>query len=1438
MDRSSIKSEKVEILKAKPSDPISNRNSGVLSYIQIEIDGRIINAFVDTGASVSVMNESTYRSMSSLKSRSLEPIMHDSVISVLGEPIDILGSLDVSITIAKIPVQHRFMIARGIKQSIILGWDFMVANEMNIVMSESCVSIRDRKVSLLSKEQVVPVVCSALMAETIVVPPNSEMIIPLKVVNDDNSDEVISGSYEGILEPDTHEDVLIARVATISRNGIIPVMVMNLSNEERTLYENTPMGCYHSTIDNVGEVYNIMYQMVQENPLAEISVNEETHSLSRGIPYPPIDLSNSNLDSNQKGQVQSLLEEYDDVFCKHTRDYGRTDLIRHKIELTESNSPKQSSYRTSPKLREVMREKVDELLEDNLIEPSISSFAAPALLVRKKSPDGSQQYRFVVDFRKTNLITLKDAQSLPRIDDSIDALHGNSYFSVIDLASGFWQVEMEHADREITAFTTGDRLYQWKVMPMGLKNSSGTFQRLMELVFHGMHWTKVCFFIDDIIIFGRTFDEKMRNMREVFERLRQAGLKARPDKCQIFCKTVTFLGHVVSDQGVKPDVSNIEKVKNWPRPNRITSLRGWLGLTGFYRRFIKNYAQIAQPLLHLTKKGVPFDWTDDCEQAFVMLRHALISPPILTYPNFNESFILNVDASAFAVGAVLAQNSRKNGEQVIAYASHSLTISERKWSTYDRELWAIVWSIRHFKHYLQASQFTIVTDHKPLMGLRKMPLDNDPTGRRARWAMEIELLDWTIEYKMGSKHINADAMSRREIQVKEVSSANCTKGPRPKLNAALVNLHDERNLNMNGHIARPTSTSSLVEDPLTVNEPVKLKGDHTPQGDVLRLCNSGKLDHEKELDDAKREQGGISEIHSTKESDTSLNEGDMFCNASCSLEKSGTFSLANDVHRLRDMQNQDVDICEVLSWLRKGYHPTRSQLRNKPKLQKYRRVYRHLVVQNHVLWRRYKQVDKSVIYQAVVPSQLVPKILEQLHGSDMVGHYGVQKTVQKALQLYFWPLMYRDILRYCRSCDICQRDKNPVPKFKAPLKTMVATRPFQIVAADIVEFGLTSSGNRYLLVITDYFTKYVNMYTLQRQTADAVAECIFEKYIRQHSIPEQIQSDQGKQFEAEITQSLCERLGILKSRTSPMHPESDGQTERMNRTIRAQLVRNILSHSARDWDKFIPYLEFTYNTTVHSSTGFSPFYMLHARQPRLPSEVMYGSYKESEQNESDVQTRVRQMCNRYNAAAQLVQSNNKKAKQQQKRQYDKRVRFRPYKIGEMVYINNPKSVRSKLTPRWIGPFQVIQEFNDGLNYQIIDPMVRAAKPKVIHYNRMKPKCDMYHYPSGSNNSSSESSKSPEETLRKEVIQDQVTQSHLRRLRRRSRSSGQNQQNQPNLGRNSILDSPMSLDRRLALQAARQLVLNNAAAAAAPNVQQNVRRSRYGREVKPPVRLGY
>ncbi|KRX61767.1 Retrovirus-related Pol polyprotein from transposon 17.6 [Trichinella sp. T9] len=287
------------------------------------------------------------------------------------------------------------------------------------------------------------------------------------------------------------------------------------------------------------------------------------------------------------------------------------------------------------------------MLRQDVVEPSSSPWASPIVLVRKK--DGS--CRFCVDYRQLNNLTRKDAHPLPRIDDTLDALAGAQWFSTLDLASGYWQVEVEPQDREKTAFTTPLGLYQFKVMPFGLCNAPATFQRLMETVLRGLVGSDCLVYLDDVIVFGKTAEEHTARLREVFRRLREVGLKIKPEKCRLMKRRVAYLGHIISEKGIATDPSKTSAVREWPTPTCVSELRQFLGLASYYRKFVNGFANVAAPLHRLLEKGAEWDWSKACQSAFDTLKYHLTSAPVLAYPDFHRQFIVDVDASGDGLGA-------------------------------------------------------------------------------------------------------------------------------------------------------------------------------------------------------------------------------------------------------------------------------------------------------------------------------------------------------------------------------------------------------------------------------------------------------------------------------------------------------------------------------------------------------------------------------------------------------------------------------------------------------------------------------------------------------------------------------------------------------------------------------------------------------------------
>ena len=465
---------------------------------------------------------------------------------------------------------------------------------------------------------------------------------------------------------------------------------------------------------------------------------------------PPVGLG--PLDYHQQQTFHQLLADYSDICAQSQTQIGKTTAIKHKINTGNSLPIAQKPYRTNPENAKFLNEEIKKMLENGIIRPSKSPWASPVVIVGKKGGDK----QLCVDYRKLNKLTEENRYPLPRIDDLLDSLGGATWFSTMDLASGFWQVQMAKEDIKKTTFITANGLYEFTVMPFGLNNAPSTFQRLMNWVLRDYLGKFVAVYLDDVIIYTNgSFELHIDHIKQVFQTLRENLLKIKLKKCHFCHPSLAFLGHIVGRGGITPDPEKIEKAKNFPAPKTLTQLRAALGLLGYYRKFIKDFSRHAKPLTMLLKKDQPFVWTEKQQNAFDRLKARLIEEPILRYPDFNLPFILFTDASKTGLGAVLSQ--KKDGkEYVVAYASRTTNKAEENYPITDLECLAIVWAVKHFHHYL-SQPFTVVTDHAALKWLQTY---KNPKGRRARWIMDLQQYKFTIEHRSGKSNSNADALSR------------------------------------------------------------------------------------------------------------------------------------------------------------------------------------------------------------------------------------------------------------------------------------------------------------------------------------------------------------------------------------------------------------------------------------------------------------------------------------------------------------------------------------------------------------------------------------------------------------------------------------------------------------------------------------------------------
>ena len=544
-------------------------------------------------------------------------------------------------------------------------------------------------------------------------------------------------------------DLVIAdSVVEVEEGGRVTLVVENHGGEVVRLTE----GEWFGEVTPV-EVVETKEGEVEERVMGRLETSSESEGKRAEKLLDQLQLQLDHLGEEDRAKLVSVLRGYTDVFALTSSELGTTSITEHSIDTGDHPPICQPLRRMPFSLRPQVDKMLQEMLNQGVIQPSSSPWASAVVLVRKK--DGSM--RFCVDYRRLNHITKLDEFPLPRIDDNLDVLAGCKYFTTLDLASGYWQVAMEPTAREKTAFTTYSGLYEFCRMPFGLVNAPATFQRLMEIVLHGLVRHSCLVYLDDVLVMGSTIEEHNTNLAEVLDRIRRAGLRLKPRKCKFAQESVAYLGHVVTANGVETDPEKLEAVRSYPVPVDAKSLRSFLGLASYYRRFVPGFAKVAGLLHSLTKKDVTFAWSPECQESFEELKHLLTTSPVLAFPDFSWRFILETDASGAGLGVVLAQEQLDHSVRPIAYASRTLLKHECNYRITELEGLGVVWAVKHFRAYLYGHPCTVYTDHEALKSLLNTP---HPPGKLARCGMALQEVDLTIQHCSGKHNLNADALSR------------------------------------------------------------------------------------------------------------------------------------------------------------------------------------------------------------------------------------------------------------------------------------------------------------------------------------------------------------------------------------------------------------------------------------------------------------------------------------------------------------------------------------------------------------------------------------------------------------------------------------------------------------------------------------------------------
>ena len=456
------------------------------------------------------------------------------------------------------------------------------------------------------------------------------------------------------------------------------------------------------------------------------------------------------LDEEQTRQVRQLVYEYRDIFTDIPK---VTNLGEHSITLTSSEPIRGKAYPLPHAMKEILDKELDTMLNMGIIEPSTASYASPIVMVKK--PDGST--RVCVDYRNLNKVTVFDPEPIPSAEEIFAKLSGDKYFSKFDLTKGYWEVPMKAEDKDVTTFICHRGLYRFNVMPFGLVNAPATFSRLMRKLLRDS--VGLDNYLDDVLAHSSEWSDHLKSLRDFFERVRKANLTLRPTKCEIGESDISFLGHQLSEDRIQPRHETVNRVLQAPRPENKKQLQSFLGLVGFYRHFIPNFAAIASPLTDATRKGAPNQlvWEELQDKAFQELKARVVNPPILHMANFDKTFILQTDSADTGVGSALMQEDKDGMKHPIAFASRKLLPRESRYSTIEKECLAIVWAITKFQDYLYGKEFVLETDHQPLQYLGNARFQN---GRLMRWALALQPYRFVVRAIHGRENVVADFLSR------------------------------------------------------------------------------------------------------------------------------------------------------------------------------------------------------------------------------------------------------------------------------------------------------------------------------------------------------------------------------------------------------------------------------------------------------------------------------------------------------------------------------------------------------------------------------------------------------------------------------------------------------------------------------------------------------
>ena len=1242
----------------------------------------------DTGAQVSLISAEWLKD--NLSSTSVRPLSelfeHESNLDLRaanGTPIPFEGWIEIELKMRfpqdSPPITFPALVTRNQLQQPILGYNVIEmvvqhsGNDASRLLGGAMKNLQQRSadqlVQLIQTNDPEEVCRVRSGRKDIVIPQQSSIGVRCRT-RAGPLDDKITGLFQPDVEQQWPEGLQVEEsVVSLIPGTYCPVIirVRNTTNRDIVLRRRSLLG----QIQLVHSIYPVEpsffkdWSMPQDNSVTAKG-RATVSSVSSGDKWiPPVDLS--HLEPSQKAAAERLLQENSAAFARDDTDLGSAPDLKMKINLSDT-TPVRKTYMSLPRpLYQEVRTYLSDLISRNWIAKSNSPYSSPVVCVRKK--DGS--LRLCVDYRELNRKTIPDRQPIPRIKDVLDSLGGNHWFSTLDQGKAYHQGFMSDESRPLTAFITPWGLYEWVRIPFGLTNAPAVFQRFMETCLEGLNGEIAMTYLDDVLVYSDDFEHHLDHLQKVLQRMQAHGVKLRPNKCELFRGEVRYLGRLVSADGHRPDPSDIMAVKSIGerKPETVGDLRKLLGLLGYYRSYIQDFSRIAKPLYELLRVEPGAEPKKPKLSTKTKTSHKVkpvqkLSKQKINWTNHHQQVLERL------LGRLVTPPIMAFPDYNEPFIVHTDASSEGLGAVLYQRLQGKMRVISYGSRTLSPAEKNY---HYHSGKLEFLAL---------KWAITEKFQDYLyysapftvytdnnpLTYVLSSARLNATG----HRWVAELADYHFTIKYRPGKNNVDADTLSRMPLDIDSYIKGCTAEVSRDEIGTTVTAlNAQIQGDTTwatainVTSDLPTLSTSGKTMEKEDIQTA---------------------------------------------------QHDDPVIARVIRYLQHGKRPMRKDTARDPSdVCALLRDWEHLSLANGLLVRR-----KGGRSQIILPEALRPIAYRELHNN--MGHLGAGRVLDLARDRFYWPHMQRDIEHYCMHVCPCLKDRKPAQQTREPLGTIVTTAPFEVISIDFVHLERSKGGFEYILVIIDSFTRFAQAYATKDKSARTVADKIFNDFVLRFGYPHRIHHDQGGEFENRLFKRLQQLSGVANSRTTPYHPQGNGQCERLNRTLLAML-RTLTTEQKANWKDSLQKVVHAYNCTTNAATGFSPFFLLYGRSPRLPVDAAFGLNPPSEPAAEDHNQFVKKWKAQMEEAYSIAARHAAKSTERGKRYHDQKTRSSVLHPGDRVLVRNVgrHPGPGKLRSYWEDQvYVVVQRKGENSPVYEVEAINGKHKRRVLHRNLLLP----------------------------------------------------------------------------------------------------------------------